>query len=65
MDLPEVGIDLSLIEEFLDVPWGVFHEWYLLIQRSFISIPTGTLTARVPGLFLKKTAVADIRTVNR
>jgi hypothetical protein len=26
MDLPEVGIDLPLVKEFFNVPWGVFHE---------------------------------------
>jgi hypothetical protein len=39
MDLPEIGIDLSLVKEFLDVPWSIFHELYLLIHRYFISIP--------------------------
>jgi hypothetical protein len=30
VDLPEVGIDLSLVNEFFYVPWRILHGSYLL-----------------------------------
>ena len=67
MNLPEIGIDLSLVKEFLDVPWSIFHESYLLIHRYFISIPYGIQHTR-PGLVdrgFSDRATGGIRSLSR
>src|SRR5208337_4779593 len=54
VDLPEVGIDLPLFEEFFYVPWRILHGSYLLSQGYFISISkTGLWNPGLSALMIR------------